>query len=242
MTLSFKFCYPWSNAFVHKVLKSFDLIKLSYDGGNESISLSVLFCYIKAIEKLLSSAHKHISLEENKSSTNKTTAEPGFFGVVMSGVFTVELPMARSNTVNNRLTVLLCFQDVREMYVMTFGRGIEENNKQVKSIDSRPYHSSRLKFWQRKIMGKLYTMETLETLETFIEIGNSLPPLHIFKICHGLDGSKPKSTIPYLINRYLVSRVNPSSIDQKDRSTLTANLSEVDLMKFLVEYLKSLEN
>ena len=229
---------PLVECLCSQVLKSFDLIKLSYDGGNESISLSVLFCYIKAIEKLLSSAHKHISLEENKPSTNKTTAEPGFFGVVMSGVFTVESPMARSNTVNNRLTVLLCFQDVIHV-CYDIWTWVEENNKQVKSIDSRPYHSSRLKFWTRKIMESLYTMETLETLETFIGIGNSPP--HIFKILHGLDGSKPKSTIPYLINS-IVSRVNPSSIDQKDRSTLTANLSEVDLMKFLVEYLKSLEN
>lgn len=229
---------PLVECLCSQVLKSFDLVKLSYEGGQESISLSVLFSYIKAIEKILSSAHKHISLEESKPSINKTTAEPGFFGVVMSGVFTVESPMARSNTVNNRLTVLLCFQDVIKV-CYNIWTWVEENTKQVKPVDSRPYHSSRLKFWTRKIMESLYTMETLETLETFIEIGSSSP--HIFKILHGLDGSKPKSTIPYLINS-IVSRVNPSSIDQKDRSTLTTDLSDVELMKFLVDYLKSLEN
>lgn len=229
-----------------QISKSFNIIKGSYNKDIEQtncISLSVLFSYIKAIEKLLNAAHKRISLVESKSNATKVTNEPGFFGVVMSGVFTVESPLARSHAVNNRLTVLLCFQDVIKVSYNIW-TWVEEHSRQqptsqLNPVDSRPYHSARLKFWTRKIMESLYSMETLEILETFIEIGKSSP--HIFRILHGLDGSKPKSTIPHLINS-IISRINPLSIDTNERSTLTTDLSEVDLMNFLVDYLKSLEN
>lgn len=212
--------------------------------NTQSASLSVMFAYITALGKLLSTAHHKLSPNDQKATQGKTTAEPGFFGSVMSGVFAIESPLARSTAANNRLTVLLSFQDtIQECFkIWTW---VEENDKQRqkqtgnKKGDSQMYHSARLKFWTRKIMESLYRMEALETLEIFIEIGKSSP--YIFKVLHSLDGSKPKTTIPHLF-RSVVSRVNPLNVESQEQSTLTSDLSDSDLMSFLVEYLKSLEN
>lgn len=234
---------PLIECFCTQINKSFDLAKNGYEKGTESISLLIIFSYYKATEKLLIAAHDFLSAEENKASLTKSNNnEPGFFGAVMSGVFTVESPMARSTAANNRLTVLLCFQDVVKVCYRIWTWVEENSTKQIiksPSGDSRPYHFSRLKFWTRKVMESLYAMETLETLEMFIEIGKSSP--YIFKILHGLDGSKPKSTTPYLIIS-IVSRVNPSGSESSEKSSLTTELSDSELMEFLVAYLRSLEN
>lgn len=237
---------PLVESLTNQISKNFTIIKKTYEdleenkSGSQSVSLSALFSYMKALEKLLAAAHKQLTTSNNVAS-GKPTTEPGFFGAVMSGVFTVESPIARSTAANNRLTVLLSFQDTIQGCFEIWSWVEENNSLKTKSqkVDSHMYHSARLKFWTRKIMESLYNMETMETLEMFIEIGKSSP--YIFKILHGLDGSKPKSTIPHLFNS-LISRVNPSSVDLKERSTLTSDLSDVELMSFLVDYLKSLEN
>lgn len=246
---------PLVESLTTQISNKFSTIKKSYtDNGQDkigvkddsSVALSVLFSYMKALEKLLTAAHSQLSINDNtRGSVGKAASEPGFFGAVMSGVFTVESPLARSTAANNRLTVLLSFQDaIQGCYNIWIW--VEENSRSpIKSggsnqkVDSQMYHSARLKFWTRKIMESLYRMETMETLEMFIEIGKSSP--YIFKVLHGLDGSKPKSTIPHLFNS-VISRVNPSNVEIKERSTLTSDLTEYDLMNFLVDYLKSLEN
>lgn len=245
---------PLVECLTTQISRKFDTIKKSYItepqfesySDSQPVSLSVLFSYMTALEKLLATAHNKLSSSDARSTTGKTTSEPGFFGAVMSGVFTVESPLARSTAANNRLTVLLSFQDaIKECY--NIWGWVEENSglsatatsSTIKKADSQMYHSARLKFWTRKIMESLYKMETMETLEMLIEIGKSSP--YIFKALRGLDGSKPKSTIPHLFNS-VISRVNPSNVELKEQSTLTSDLTDFDLISFLVDYLKSLEN
>lgn len=235
---------PLVESLTSQISEKFKTIKNSYSKDNENIknpiALSVLFSYMKALEKLLTVSHKQLSTNDTRGTVGKSSNESGFFGSVMSGVFTVESPLARSTAANNRLTVLLSFQDTihKCFYIWNW---VEENSKiSTKSTaDSQMYHSARLKFWTRKIMESLYKMETLETLEMCIEVGRTSP--YIFKVLHSLDGSKPKSTIPHIFNS-LISRVNPSSVDLKERSTLTTELTDYDIAKFLVDYLRSLEN
>lgn len=210
--------------------KAFDLIKTS----SAKMSLSVFFSYMKALEKLLSAAHKRLSSEDTKSSLTKATQEPGFFGQVMSGIFSVESPMARSAAANNRLTVLLCFQDALKVCYDVWTHVEESQGKSGSQLN----HNSRLIFWTLKVMESLYSMETLETLETFIDIGRTSP--HVIKICHRLDGPKSKATIPNLLNS-VASRVNPVSVNLSERSTMTSDLSDTDVLTFLVEYIKSFD-
>lgn len=208
---------------------AFNLIKNS----SKSMSLAQFFSYMKALEKILTAAHRRVSAEDTKSNLVKTSHEPGFFGQVMSGIFSVESPMARSAAANNRLTVLLCFQDALKVCYNVWVYVEESQDK----TGSQRHHNSRLLFWTLKAVESLYNMETLETLETFIDIGRTSP--HVIKLCNRLDGPKPKATIPNLFNS-VASRVNPMSLNMNERSTMTSDLTDADVFDFLVEYLKSL--
>jgi hypothetical protein len=56
-----------------------------------------------------------------------------------------------------------------------------------------------------------------------------------------LNGSKPKHTIPAIFNA-VYSRTNPNALDPNRMSTLTSDIADTDLVAFLVEYTKSLED
>lgn len=221
---------PLVECLCSQITKSFVLVKDS----SHDISLTVLFAYMKALEKLLIAAHKRNSSTESVSSLVKSPQESGFFGQVMSGVFSVESPTTRTTTANNRLTVILCFQDAIKLCYNMWTHIEEISDKS----DSRLYHSSRLKFWTQRMMESLYDTEGLETLETFIETGKTSP--HVIKIFHRLHGPKSKSTVPHLLNS-IVSRANPSNVSVSEQSTLTSEVIDVDVMNFFVEYFKSFE-
>lgn len=212
-----------------QINNAFKLIKTS----SQTMSLTQFFSYMKALEKLLAAAHKRVSAEDTKSTLVKPSQEPGFFGQVMSGIFSVESPMARSAAANNRLTVLLSFQDALRV---SYSVWVYVEESQDKS-GSKVHHNSRLLFWTYKVIESLYLMEPLETLETFIENARMSP--HVFKLCNRLDGPKSKATVPNLFTS-IASRVNPVSVNLTDRSTMTSDLSDVSIFDFLVQYLKHL--
>lgn len=56
-----------------------------------------------------------------------------------------------------------------------------------------------------------------------------------------LNGSKPKHTIPAIFDA-VYSRSNPNALDPSRMSTKTSELNETDLVVFLVEYTRSLED
>jgi hypothetical protein len=63
----------------------------------------------------------------------------------------------------------------------------------------------------------------------------------VFNLLQVLDGSRPKHTIPAIFNA-IYSRTNPSALEPSRKSTLTSSLSDTDLVIFLVEYARSLED
>lgn len=174
--------------------------------------------------------------------------QSGFFGNVMSGVFTVESPLARSTAANNRLTVLLCFQDVINV-CFDIWQWVNSNSSVTPGVENGPFLSSRLRSRTRKLMIKLYKLEPLETLECLMELNYKQPTVHknlVHKIIHVLDGSRPKVTVPHLFES-VTSRTsshsnNASEPTEKSTSSTTTALSIHEVMEFTVEYLQSLEH
>ncbi|ANB11316.1 Dop1p [Sugiyamaella lignohabitans] len=207
---------------------------------NKSIETAVFYPYMDALEHLLVTAHEKVDSQDWRGVSAKNNNDPSFFGNVISGVFAVESPISRPAAANDRLTVLLCFQDaVRTSY--NVWKCAEQSCKPSHDpTDSVVFVLSPLKSRSRKLLAKLYSLETLEMLECFIELSRSSGG-DVFKVLHVLDGSRPKLTIPYLFNA-LISRMNSSSLEPADKSTLTTDLTDTEIMEFLINYLKSLEN
>ncbi|GKT41980.1 protein dopey [Colletotrichum spaethianum] len=212
---------------------------------------STLISLLNALEQVLARAHERLLVEEARTQVVKGPDQhPGFFGNMVSGVFNSDAPQTRSATANDRLTVHLAFADaVRICFtIWSWGQGSDANAQDMTSVSSFNYTSLRMRNRARRLLEHLFAAETLECLETVIDIWRSsinittpAPQSEVFNLLPALDGSRPKHTIPAIFNA-IYSRTNPGALDASRKSTLTTSLQDIDLVTFLVEYARSLED
>jgi hypothetical protein len=210
---------------------------------------STLISLINALEQVLAWGHDRLVQDESKAPVVKSPEIPqGFFGNMVSNVFTSEAPQSRSATANNRLTVLLSFQDaVRICFSIWSWGGRGTSSQDINSAASFNYTSLRMRNRARRLLEHLFAAEALECLETVVEVWLKSSrtvvskPTVVFHLLHVLDGSRPKHTMPAIFNA-IYSRTNPSALDPSRKSTMTSSLSDTDLVTFLVEYARSLED
>ncbi|KAI1172461.1 putative regulator of reproduction dopa [Nemania sp. FL0916] len=220
--------------------------------GNTGLPESTLISLLNALEQVLAKAHDQLLLEESRAQVVKNPDHPqGFFGNMVSGVFNSDAPQSRSATANDRLTVLLAFQDaVRICFkIWSWGQGREVNLLDPDSASSFKYTSLRMRNRARRLLEHAFTAEALECLETVIGIwrtaletsGTAKQSEEVFNLLPALDGSRPRHTIPAIFNA-LYSRTNPNALDPSRKSMMTVSLQDTDLVIFLVDYAQSLED
>jgi hypothetical protein len=244
---------PLVECFCQQINQTFDQLKTIFTtpkmGGDISPE-STLISLVNGLEQILAKAHDRLTVQETKAIANKTPEVPqGFFGNMVSGVFTTDTHQTRTPTANSRLTVLLCFQDtVRICFVIWSwgGYGPKDGLQDPSSASSFGYTSLRMRNRARRILEHLFAAEALECLETLIVLWahSTKDDMHataVMGLLNVLNGSKPRQTIPAIFNS-VYSRTSPNAMDQNRMSTLTSNLSEMDLVAFLVDYTKSLED
>ncbi|KAI9846884.1 MAG: hypothetical protein M1837_003496 [Sclerophora amabilis] len=237
---------------------TFDSLKVTYKeqrldevGGNVAPDSS-LISFLTGIEQVLAKAHDRLMADESKSVHVKHPEQTqGFFGNMVSGVFASDTPQARSASANARLTVLLSFKDTIRICFAIWsweGSGSSSVNQDSASLASFSYTSLRMRNRARRILEHLFSAESLECLETLVEVWCNLETsksqnlaTSVFSLLHVLDGSRPRNTIPAIFNA-IYSRTNPNALDPLRKSTLSSNLAEVDVANFLVEYARSLED
>jgi hypothetical protein len=212
---------------------------------------TTLISLLNGLEQVLARGHERLIQDEARSPVVKSPDQPqGFFGNMVSGVFSSDAPQARSLTANNRLTVLLSFQDAVRICFKIWswgGRGLEGFSQDVESVASFTYTSLRMRNRARRLLEHLFAAEPLECLETVIEIWQKASKTGetkhtaVFNLLHVLDGSRPKHTIPAIFDA-MYSRTNPNALEPSRKSTLTSTLLDIDLAIFLVEYARSLED
>ncbi|KJZ80606.1 hypothetical protein HIM_00456 [Hirsutella minnesotensis 3608] len=216
------------------------------EGG--SAPESTLFYLVNGLERVLALAHDQLLTEEARARLVKGPEQPqSLFGSMVSGVFQSDNPQTRSATANDRLTVHLAFQDtMRTCYkIWSWGQGDEAKKQDPASWASFNYTSLRMRNRARRLLEHLFTAETLECLETVIDIwhsaGSAAERSQVFTFLAALDACRPKHCIPALFNA-IYSRTNPSALDPSRKSTMTITLQDSDLVIFLVEYARSLED
>lgn len=233
-----------------------DLQSMFNQGGspstNTSAPESTLISLLNALEQVLAKAHDQLLVEESRAPIVKNPDHPqGFFGNMVSGVFNSDAPQSRSASANDRLTVLLAFQDAVRMCfkIWSWGQGGEASRLDPESSSSFKYTSLRMRNRARRLLEHVFTAEALECLETVIDIwrtGLDVPGVakqseEVFNLLPALDGSRPRHTIPAIFNA-IYSRTNPSALDPSRKSTMTVSLQDTDLVIFLVDYARSLED
>lgn len=238
---------------VEQIQKNFDILRALYREKATSLigaSEHTLVSLLNGLEQILATAHDKLMSEEIKNPNPKTPNEStGFFGNMVSGVFAQEMPQTRNAAANNRLTVLLCFQDtVRICYkIWSWADSSSNTILDSSSLASFGYASMKLRARSRRILEHMFSAETLECLETLIKLWvglsdtNSLRAASIFKLVNVLDGSRPKFTVPAIFNA-IYSRTNPASLEPYRKSTLTTEISDLNIVVFMVQYASSLED
>lgn len=214
--------------------------------------VTVLNALVNGLEQVLARGHDQLLQDEGHPLVTKSPEQvQGFFGNMVSGVFTSEAQKSRPTTANIRLTVLLCFKDaVRVSFNMwSWGDGRSESSPHDAAVSaSFSYMSIRLRNRARRILEHLFAAEALECLETLVEFwhkagseGGMAQSSTVFNLLHALEAARPKNTIPALFNA-MYSRTNPNVLDPIRKSTLTSELSDINLAMFLVAYTRSMED
>jgi hypothetical protein len=249
----FQSLLPLVECICKQITKTFEELKiifshtsLSTEGSPESTLISL----IHGLEQILAKAHDRLMIQETKTTANKSPEQPqGFFGNMVSGVFATETNQPRIPTANTRLTVLLCFQDtVRICFAIWSwgGFGAKDLRQDPTSAASFIYTSQRMRNRARRLLENLFAAEALECLETLAVLWvqhakDDVQATAVMGLLNVLNGSKPKHTIPAIFNA-LYSRTNPNALDLHRMSSLTSDLTDLDLVAFLVDYTISLED
>lgn len=211
-----------------------------------------LIALFNGLEYLLAAGHDQMSLEDSKSAPLKSP-EPtqGFFGNVVSGVFSTEVQKSRPTPANTRLTVILCFQDALKICLSVWSWGSYGSalaQPDPSSLASFAYVSQRLRNRTRKILDRMFSVEGLECLETLIvawtlqgTLSETKEQSSVISLLHVLDSSTPKQTMPALFNS-IYSRTSPTSLEPQRMSSLTSDITDVELAQFLLDYTKSLDD
>ena len=214
--------------------------------------ITVLNALLNGLEQVLARGHDQLLQDEGHSVAIKSPEQvQGFFGNMVSGVFASEAQKSRPTTANNRLTVLLCFKDAVSVSfnMWSWGDGgLGSSSRDATISASFSYMSIRLRNRTRRILEHLFAAEPLECLETLVELwhkvgseGDMVQTGTVFNLLHALEASRPKNTIPAVFNA-MYSRTNPNVLDPTRKSTLTSELSDINLAIFLVAYTRSMED
>jgi Dopey, N-terminal len=245
---------PLVECFCKQITLVFNQLKVTFKPNQTTDEISpesTLITLLDALENILQSAHQRFLGDEGKTNNPRSPDQPqGFFGNMVQGVFTADNQQnSRPSVANSRLTVLLCFQDaVRTCFLIwCWGSYAESTEKQDSlAVASYGYTSLRMRNRARRLLEHLFAAEGLECLETLANIWSthqtsSFEPQSVLGLLNVLNGSKPKHTIPAIFNA-IYSRTNPSCLDPSRQSSLTSELKDVDLVAFLVEYTRTLDD
>ncbi|GAB1194930.1 Endosome to Golgi transport protein [Aspergillus pseudonomiae] len=239
------------DCFCKEIQLAYTNLQLSFKhtkGWPEDRSEHATIALLTGLETCIATAHERLLVDEANVPASKSPDQPqGFFGNMVSGVFASDASHGRSTAANNRLTVLLCFQDAVRLCFSIWAWGAVEKStlpQDAESLASFQYTSLRMRNRSRRILEHLFTAEALECLETLVEMWtktDSNTSSLIFSLLHTLDGSRPKIAIPAIFNA-IYTRTNPSALDPSRKSTQSSTLTENELAGFLVTYARSLDD
>ena len=148
---------------------------------------------------------------------------------------------------NNRLTAILCMQDaIKVCGQVWYWRPLKKGSSLSSDSKSFNYMSSRLRSRTRRMLEHLIDAEPQECLETLMGLWvdatkKDSHPVLIMNLLESLDGARPKFMMPVIFNA-IYGRTNPGALDVEQRSSLSVDVTGLELVAFLIEYVNALED
>ncbi|RMD41642.1 hypothetical protein DV735_g3488, partial [Chaetothyriales sp. CBS 134920] len=227
-----------TDCFCSRIQEYFDTLKTIYQPGlsdtppktatteNPERSITNL---LVGLEYFLARAHSQVIDAVHPTASQDLTA--------------AEIPQSRT-AANNRLTVVLCMQDaIKICGAIWCWRLSKAGGGDTKSFN---YLSSKLRARTRRMLEHLTNAEPQECLETLIglwvqTVKLDTQPRTVMSLLQTLEAARPKFMMPAIFNA-VYNRTNPHALDQSQKSTMSVNLTSLELLAFLIEYVESLED
>ena len=240
------FCEQINLAFQY-VQSTFDRVPFPHD----PIPVSTLAALLHGLELILANAHVRLQRQDIASPTGKSSESGGsFFGSMVPGAFSTA--GAKSSKVNSRLTVILCIQDALKTCFAIWRwatHSAEGPNIDPTSVATLSFNSLKLRHRTKRILEHLFAAENLECLETLTvqwlatdqDNHDGYDKSDVFSLLHVLTASRPRVTLPSILNS-LYSRTSIEALDVSKRSSLTSDLTALDVAAFLLRYITTIED
>ena len=241
--------------FIKRIQDEYETIQTAFtsdESGDATCSDAPLLHLLNGLEFCIASTHDKLVQDEQFAPTSKSPElAQGFFGNMVSNASGVETNQLRNAIANNRLTVILCFQDITKVVFNIWSWDRPSTSEPGRfDVTAASFNHTALKFRNRcrRILEHLVAAEPLETLEIFVEIWTTAKKekketeaASVLNLFHTLEGTRPRNAVPAIFNA-TYSRSNPSALDPARKSSLASNLSDTDLLAFLIVYTRSLED
>ncbi|KAG5436940.1 hypothetical protein PCANB_001350 [Pneumocystis canis] len=181
--------------------------------------------------------HEH----KSKNFSLKSSENAGFFGNVMSGMFSLEAPSIVTLSVDSLNSIILCFQEIVKLafYVWSW---LEFNTivVNIERLETYKFINMWLKTASRQLLYLLYDSKPIETLESLINSINKSDTKikeHIFYFLSKFDDSRKYEIIPFLIDS-IHSRINSTFVTGKYKSSLVISVTPNLIINFLINFVE----
>jgi hypothetical protein len=244
---------PLVDTFCDQLRQSFDDLAAISDQGYDSHAFSpdnTILKLLEGLNMLLAEAHDQVSEEGTEPARKASESSQSVLGSMASSAFKTQTPTppSRNAKANSRLTVILAFQDVIRMCMKiwlwsTSGQETEASDRYNTATTS--YYTQRMRNRTRSLLEQIFSVEPLESLEVVMTIWSHTPngreSSAVLSLLHVLTISRPKSVVPAILDA-LCSRTQANHMSPSHQSSLTSDLSAMDVMAFFTSYLESVDD
>lgn len=228
-----------------------ELVALSRVEGMESVTSPDITAMImlEGLEQVIVRAHTRLATESTSEPETKAAPPPrGVFSNMTPSVFKSESVPSRMPQANSRLTVILAMQDAVRVSIKLWtwsNHYGDANDFDKSSTATLAYNAQKIRTRTRHLLEQVFQVEPLEALEvaiyTWCYTSDSHQSAPVLDLLHVIQGLRPKTIVPATLDA-LCSRTNPTALPPSRQSSMTLDLTPVDIVFFLQVYLRSVED
>ncbi|KAF4556218.1 Dopey-like protein [Elsinoe fawcettii] len=235
---------------INVVFRNLRVISTSSVPPTDQIPISSLPWLLHGLELVLASAHSGLETAGPEISTARPSpsTQTLFGNSIMSPIGNPN-KTARSNS---RLTVILCVHDAVEICFNMWAWAsyhTEGDEADPTSAATTTFNALKLRNRTKKILEHLFAAEGLECTEKMATLygkardgyRTDYDANNVFSLLNVLGAARPRNTVPLVLNA-LYSRTNMDALDFSRRSTLTCDLSAMEVVDFLLQYISTIED
>lgn len=219
----------------YKLLKTFER---PVSGNYLEESLLIL---LAGLETMMAIIHSHLIRSAVSASSSSTQGENGFLGNVLSGVFQLEAPYAKSEEEKITNSVLSAISSSSLMTFELWNWADTQPSKELPRVASQQsvkHITNRVRFRSKKVLECLSELERQRVIETIVASTKPVPSK--IKILHVLDSGRPQVSVPPMVTS-IKGLCYPQGLSEKEKVQVWNGIKAIQMSSFLPFYFESID-